>query len=257
MNRILLTLATAAVFVVGCGRAALDQGASAPAPALVEKANALTGTGTGTGTGTEARADAARVPVKDEVGGETAAAPATVARVPGDFVVYRFTGSFRKAPLTLSEKVVARSGGILTIDFTAQEGDVKDELRVKFDEGSPSHNEVVSVARLTGGVEKPATLEVYEALMARTTLTADQNEALVGTEEVTVDIGGTSVTARRTTYRVRVGKKQATLKTLESSAFVWGDVGGEITAAGKVLYRAEVIEAGHDDGAARAAAMTE
>ena len=244
MNRILLTLATASIFVVGCGRAAIDQGAQAPAPAHVEKASASA----------EAKApDAAKDEAAKDVGGETAA-PATAAREPGDFVVYRFTGSFRKAPLTLTEKVVARQDAILTIDFAAQEGDAKEELRVKFDEASPSHNEVVSVARLAGGVEKPATVEAYEALMARTTLTADQNEAVIGTEDVTVDIGGSSVSAKRTTFRVRVGKQQATLKTLESSGFAWGDVGGEITAKGKVLYRAEVIEAGHDDGAAKAAA---
>jgi hypothetical protein len=250
MNRILLTLATASVFVVGCGRAALDQGAAAPVAAIVEKANATV----------ETKADpapAAKADARDEVGAESAAAPVASARMPGDFVVYRFTGSFRKAPLTLTEKVVARSGGILTIDFAAQEGDARDELRVKFDETSPSHNEVVSVARLVSGVEKPAAIEAYEALMGRTTLTADQNEAVVGTEDVTVDVGGASVSAKRTTYRVRVGKKQATLKTLESSTFAWGDVGGEITANGKVLYRAEVIEAGHDDGAAKAAAMAQ
>ena len=176
MNRILLTLATASVLVVGCGRAALDQGASAPAPASVEEANART----------EAKADTASAAAeKADLGGETAATgPAVVARMPGDFVVYRFTGSFRRAPLTLTEKVVARSGDLLTIDFAAQEGDAREELRVKFDEASPSRNEVVSVARLVGGVEKAATVEAYEALMARTTLTADQNEAVLGTEEV-------------------------------------------------------------------------
>jgi hypothetical protein len=55
-----------------------------------------------------------------------------------------------------------------------------------------------------------------------------------------------------------VGKKQATMSTLESSTFVWGDVGGEIkTDKGKVLYKAEVVEAGHDDAAAKAAAMNQ
>ena len=54
------------------------------------------------------------------------------------------------------------------------------------------------------------------------------------------------------------GKREATLSTIESPAFAWGDVGGEIvTAKGKVLYRAEVIDAGHDDAAARAAASAE
>jgi hypothetical protein len=92
--------------------------------------------------------------------------------------------------------------------------------------------------------------------MARTTLVADSNEAVVGSEDVTVEVGGASLAAKQTTYRVRVGKHKATLRTLESAVFPWGDVGGEITAAnGKVLYKAEVVEAGHDDATAAAAAL--
>ena len=251
MNRILLTLATASIFVVGCGKAALDQEALAPTPALAAKADAKAADAKPAED--TAKADAA----KAEIGAAEAlaAAPARETRMPGDFVVYRFSGSFRKAPLTLTQKVVARTGAIVTIDLSLQDGGSKEALRVKIDESSPSRSDVVSVARLEGGVEKAATLEAYEQLMTRTTLSADQNEALVGTEDVTVDVGGAAVSAKRTTYRVRVGKKQATLKTLESTGFAWGDVGGEITTTnGKLLYRAEVIEAGRGD-AAKAAAM--
>ncbi len=246
MTRTWFTLATASMFALGCGHAVEGRGALAPAPAAME-------------TPATATAPVGR-PAGPAAGSETqpVAATAAAARTPGDFVVYRFTGSFRKAPLTLTERVVARAGQVLTIDFTAVEGTDRQELRVRIDEASPTHNEVLSVARLARGVEKPATVEAYEALMARTALAADSNDALVGTDEVNVDVGGTSVPARRTTFRVRVGKRQATLRTLESGSFVWGDVGGEITAdGGKLLYRAEVIEAGHDDGAARAAAMAE
>jgi hypothetical protein len=254
MNRILLTLATASIFVVGCGKAALDQEALAPTPALAANADAKAVEAKPAEEAAKADADAA----KAEVGSAEALAdaPAHAARMPGDFVVYRFSGSFRKAPLTLSEKVVARDGSIVTIDLSLADGGAKkDELRVKIDEASPSHNEVVSVARLEGGAEKPATLDAYERLMTRTTLSADQNEAVVGTEDVTVDVGGAAMPAKRTTYRVRVGKKKATLRTFESATFAWGDVGGEITTAnGKLLYKAEVIEAGHGD-AAKAAAM--
>lgn len=240
MNRILLTIATASMFVVGCGRAALEGEALSPTPSAPAKA--------------EIAEAAPAAQAKEDVGEEAKPAAAAALRQPGDFVVYRFSGSFRKAPLTLAEKVVARRGALVTIDLSLKDGEGKEELRVTFNEASPSRNEVVSVTRLEGGVEKPATLDAYEALMMRTTLTADQNEALVGTEDVTVDVGGAAVPAKRTTYLVRVGKKAATMKTFESTAFAWGDVGGEITAAnGKVLYRAEVIEAGHD-GAAKAAA---
>ena len=248
MNRILIPLATASIFAMGCGRAALDQPAAAPAaPARAEVA-----------VEAPAAPPAPAEVVKPDVAHDAEPAPATSARAPGDFVVYRFTGSFRKEPLTLTERVIARKGSLLTIDFAAAEGADRQELRVRIDEASPTHNEVVSVARLDRGVEKPSTVEAYEALMARTALAADSNDALVGTEDVTVDVGGTAIPVKKTTYRVRVGRRRATLSTFESATFAWGDVGGEITGAnGKVLYRAEVVDAGHDDAAAHAAAMAE
>jgi hypothetical protein len=259
MKRTLFTLATASILVTGCGRAALDQAAEAPAPfhggaAPFTAAPAVEAAPPPPAVSLFAPAEAAKVEPIDSAA-LAAAAQAIGARAPGDFVVYRFTGSFRKAPLTLTEKVVARSGALLTLDLAAQEGSEKQELRVTIDEASPSHNEVVSVAELEGGLPKPATLARYEALMARTALAADQNEALLGTEDVSVDVGGASVPARKTTYQVRVGKKHALMRTFESSAFAWGDVGGDITANGKVLYRAEVVESGHDDATAKAAAM--
>lgn len=242
MNRILLTLATASMFVVGCGRAALDHEAMTPAPASVEPA---------------APAPEKAAPAKDakdDIGADAtpAAAPATVGRMPGDFVVYRFTGSFRKTPLTLSQKVVAREGSIITVDLSLSDGSTKDEMRVRIDEASPT--QILSASLLDKGVEKPSTVDAYEALMLRTTLSADANEALVGTEDVTVDVGAAQLPAKRTTYRVRVGKKTALMSTFESAGFAWGDVGGEIASGGKVLYKAQVIEAGHTDGAKASAA---
>lgn len=245
MNRILLTLATASIFVAGCGRAALDHEAASPAPALAA----------GEKFEPAAPAKKTAAPATEEIGAAAApAAPSPGARQPGDFVVYRFTGSFRKAPLTLSEKVVARNGATITVDLALTDGESKEEMRIRIDESSPTHNEVVSAARLEGGAEKPATIEAYEKLMLKTTLSADANEALMGTEDVTVDVGGSAIPAKSTTYRVRIGKKTATLKTFESAAFAWGDVGGEIVGTnGKVLYRAQVIDTGHDQGAKAAA----
>lgn len=199
----------------------------------------------------EAKADlAVEAPA---AGAQADLATPSTKRMPGDFVVYRFSGSFREAPLTLTQKVVDRRGSVVTVDVSLKEGDAAREMRVKVDEGS--RNDIVSVALLEGGIEKPATLDAYEALLARTIVAADQNEALLRTEDVSVYLGGVSVAAKRLTYQVRIGKKTATLRTLESADFSWGDVGGDILLPnGKVLYRAEVVDAGRDEGLARAAA---
>ena len=243
MNRTLLTLAMASLLATGCARANLAPVAASPASAAEAPAAATEET------------TATAAPAADATASE---AETTGARRAGDFIVYRFTGSFRKTPLTLTERVVERRGAMLTVDITAEEGESKCQLRVKINEASAVKNDVVAVSVIEGGAEKAAGIEAYEALLADTSLAADENEAMLGAEDAMLDVGGAPLPVRKTTYRVRVGKKTATLRTVESEGLAWGDLGGEITAAnGKVLYRAEVIELGHVDAKGVATAQIE
>ncbi len=236
MNRTLLTFAMASLLATGCARANLAPTAATPASARAAKTLAR-----------DAAADAEKAAPEAAA---SEAAEVTGARKAGDFIVYRFSGSFRKAPLTLTERVIERRGALLTVDILAEVGETKRQLRVKIDEASAAKNDVVEVSVIENGTETPASLEVYEALLAETSLAADENEAMLGAEDAMLDVGGAPLPVRKTSYRVRVGKKQATLRTVESEGFAWGDLGGEITAGnGKVLYRAEVVELGHSDPA--------
>jgi hypothetical protein len=245
MNRTLLTLAMASLLATGC--------AGAHAPTAATPASARTETPAAAAEATTAKAEPA--PAADATASE---AETTGARKAGDFIVYRFTGSFRKAPLTLTERVIERRGAMLTVDIIAEEGESKRQLRVKINEASAVKNDVVAVSVIEGGVEKEVGIEAYEALLADTSLAADENEAMLGAEDAMLDIGGAPLPVRKTSYRVRVGKKAATLRTVESEGFAWGDLGGEITAGnGKVLYRAEVVELGHSDGKGVATAQVE
>ncbi len=244
MNRTLLTLAMASLLATGCAGVSLAPTAATPASARTE---------TPAAAAEETTAKAA--PAADATASE---AEMTGARTAGDFIVYRFTGSFRKAPLTLTERVIERRGAMLTVEITAEEGESKRQLRVKINEASAVKNDVVAVSVIEGGAEKAAGIEAYEALLAETSLAADENEAMIGAEDAMLDVGGAPLPVRKTSYRVRVGKKSATLRTVESEGFAWGDLGGEITAAnGKVLYRAEVVELGHTDARGVATARVE
>ncbi|MEO7329220.1 MAG: hypothetical protein ABI193_11620 [Minicystis sp.] len=256
MTRSFLPLALVSILATGCAHATLapattadkatevakapkDKAASDDADARKDEAASKDDA-----KSDQAKGDEAIVPAKAE--GDLRAVE-TRGRAPGDFIVYRFSGSFRKTPLTLSEKVIDKKGSVLTIDLSADDDGKKTELRLFIDEAG-GKNEVLRVSRLAGGVEKAATIDTYEQLMATTVLAADENEALLGKEELTLDLGGAPLPCQTTSYRVRVGKKHATLRTLESEGFAWGDVGGDITtAAGKTLYRAEIIELGHTD----------
>lgn len=235
MNSTLLCVALVSTLAMGCGRAAVTARAPSPAPATI--------------------ADAAAIKPIEENGSELAAAasePAAEVKAPsravGDFIVHRFSGSFRDAPLTLTQRVIAREGDVLVIDMTLDEGGSRQMLRVRMDDSPEKRGEVVRVSRMVEGLEKDAPLELFEEMMAKTALAADQNEEVLGSEDLTVDVGGAPMAAQKTSFRVRLGKVEATLKTIQSDRFAWGDLGGEITtASGDVLYKAELVEAGNGD----------
>jgi hypothetical protein len=243
MNRIFLSLATVTSFVTltACGpalREAKTTDAAKARPAHAAKKAPKTAP------------DADDLPdAADQVG--------FTARKPGDYVVYRFSGTFRRAPITMTERVVAREGTFLIVDMTFEEGKSKQQLRVRLNDAPGARGDVFSVSRMEGGIEKPATLGLYEELMARTALVADQNEAVLASEPVSIDVGSSSVPCTKTSYRVKVARREATMRTCASPSFAWGDVGAEITTKeGTVLYRAELVDVGNAPPAKDAALAT-
>lgn len=236
MNRPFLFAAVTSLLAAGCGagldmnaRAGRSQDASVKAAAEGRREVA-------------ARAEGST----DE--GRPSARDVVAARAPGDYVTYRFSGSFRKTPLLLTQRVVAREGDVLVVDMTLQDDRETESLRVRMSDAPSRRGEILSAAWLDDGVERPATLAAYEAMMEKTTLAADENEAVLGSAAVSVDVGGATLACQETSFRVRIGKTRATMRTLQSDDFAWGDVGGEITTEdGRVLYRAELIDRGHAD----------
>ena len=157
---------------------------------------------------------------------------------PGDYVVYRFSGTFRKAPLTLTQKVLEPS----RLELTFDDGKTKRIIRARYDT-SPSL--LVDAVRVVDGAEQPITRAQLEAMMAETVLAVDANEESLGTEVVTIDVAGRPLKCEKSSYRVVVGKKKAVMSSLKSEGFAWGDVGAEIKGEdGKILYRAEVVDLG-------------
>jgi hypothetical protein len=168
-----------------------------------------------------------------------------VMQEPGDFVVYRFSGSYRDTPVTMTQRVVARDRHEVVVDVTIDSNGEVQRLRMRIDNSSKGRGELISVARLEGQVQRPFGIAAYEKLMGEIVLSADENEGLIGSRDVLVDIGGSELAATKTSYRVRVGAHEAVMHTVSSNAFGWGDLGGEIaTPDGKVLYKAELLDVG-------------
>ncbi len=206
--------ALAAAFAVGCAGVSATMPQGSASPSAVEPARA---------EATWQPADSAPV------------------RHLGDLFVHRFSGSFTTEPLTLTEEVTGRDDEAWVVDFSLTQNDAAERLRVRFDVRT---GRAIAAARVGGGRETPAKLSDYEALMARTVYTADVNDGLVSTTGQTCLVGAEEHSCETKTYKVWVSERPATLSVVHSSRFVDRDVSGElVTDDGKLVYRAELLEA--------------
>ena len=166
-------------------------------------------------------------------------------RQPGDFVVYRFTGSYRKEPVTLTQRVIDRQFDVLLVDVIIEDGKKTQRLRLRVDDAVKGGGELLSVAQLDGNVQKPFGVAAFEKLMGELVLGADENQGVIDTRPITMHLPNGEIACTRTSYKVRVGKRDAVMRTIAAEKFAWGDVGGEITTLdGKVLYKAEIVDIG-------------
>jgi hypothetical protein len=175
-------------------------------------------------------------------------------RMLGDFHVYEYSGSFTKKPVTLTEQVIAREGDNLVVDFVLQEGEEMTALRARMtDEG-----QVVAVSRIKDNGEEPAAIADYEAMVKRTQMVPESNDAIVGTEHTSCMVGDEQVDCDVTTYVVSMSGKEAKLTVSRSDKVPGRDVGGTIVAEdGTVLYSARLVERGNQPQAVDAFARAE
>jgi hypothetical protein len=225
MIRKLVITATFSFFASGCGAAATstwkspDEQWSEPAKAGLAQKTAQK---------------------KREVAAEQE--PARTTPEVGDFTVQRYSGSFSKNPVTMTEEIIAREGDLMIVDYTLEDGKETLRFRARVDLKS---KRVVAASRLEKGSEVEMTLGAYEALMAKTVFTADTNEERLGAETATCLVGGKELDCEVTSYRVTVGGKPAKLSISTSKALTDRDVAGEIKSEdGNVIYRAEIVEVG-------------
>jgi hypothetical protein len=169
----------------------------------------------------------------------SAAAPP---RKVGDFRVHMISGSFRKQPAMLTERVTGYAGNLWTIEYTLEEKSGVIGLRTLVDE----NGDVKRVTRLVKGVEKLGSLADFEALMASISVTPDENEGLTASTRGTCTVGPTELDCETKSYRVLIGDKEASMGITASAALPGHDLAGEITAAdGTVIFRSELLEHGN------------
>jgi len=271
MKKIFLTLPAVALLTMGCGHGLMQPQAASDSEIVAVEAD---------------RDEPVDLRVSAADPGDPEARFSREPQV-GDFVVFRFSGSYRSQPLMMTQRVVARpKRDQLVMDVELDDGESAVRLRLRLRNVSGARGELASVARIDDhGVQLPfgvagsgcgqggerralnpgyipparvafATVcpifagvtVAYEQLMAQTMLGVQSNDMRLGFSDETVHVGEWSLPAIKTTYRVSVSGGEATMETYESERFPWGDVGGKIVAAdGTVLYRAEVLKVGGRD----------
>jgi hypothetical protein len=168
---------------------------------------------------------------------------------PGDFVVLRYSGSYRKAPVTLTERVISRDGNLLVMELSLAEGKKVQTVRARIDTTGGTE-QIMDVVRIENGKEHAAPIALYDQMMQKTMPDVDVNEETLGTEDGVADLGGNRVGGKTTRYKVRIAGKSATMSIFHAEGFAWGDVAGEISGKdGKVIYKAEVVEVGNGKSA--------
>ena len=161
----------------------------------------------------------------------------------GDYRVHRFSGSYQKSPLTLTEEVIARENELWVIDYTFEERSGSTKLRVRFD---PRTDSVQRVSKFDGGQERGVAIETYQKLIERTSFAADSNDGMLAETHGTCLVGPSELDCETKSYKVAVGDNAAILNVTRSNSVPGGDVAGDIIASdGAVIYRSELVEIGN------------
>jgi hypothetical protein len=169
--------------------------------------------------------------------------PVSARRV-GDFAVHMISGSFRKNPALLTERVTGEEYGAWILEYRLEDSEGSTSLRVWMDQDT---DQIKRVSRLIDGVEKPGTVADYDALMASASVVPDTNDGLVANATGTCMLGPAELDCETKSYKVMLGDREASLGVTQSAAVPGVDLAGEITAAdGSIIYRSELVERGNE-----------
>ena len=164
--------------------------------------------------------------------------PSADPRKVGDWIATDFVSSGR--PITVRQRVLSRDGSMSVVEVAITDRGRTQTFRLRSD-----GEQILGVTKVEDGVEHASTTGAYDAALLKTVPNVERNDGIVDAEPVTVDVGGRKIDAVRTTYKVIVAGKPATMSVVHSDAFAWGDLGGDVvTDSGKTLYSTRVVDMG-------------
>jgi hypothetical protein len=174
--------------------------------------------------------------------------PMLFSHAAGDYIVRRFWLRTRHVPTVLTERVIAVKQASIVLEVTRETGAVSRSVRVELGNDPANRGEVLGAAALVNGREIAMGKAAYSAIMRDTIFAADENDGAIESVRTKLDLQGRVLDCTETRFRVKVRGRVGTMRTIELENSPWGEVAGDVTTAdGAVLYRAEVVDVGHDE----------
>ena len=172
-------------------------------------------------------------------------------RKPGDFAVFRVSGLLVDEPRTIAQRVVAREGATLVVDYdvTTASG-ARDTFRVSFDAVGEADEAVFAVSRIALGAETPIEVATFTSFMDTTTFASElvDHGEVFRTPPFVREVDGRSFDCEESSNHVTLGGLGAIQTQTVCPALHWGAVESEIvTDDGEVLQRRELVELGESD----------
>ena len=170
----------------------------------------------------------------------------------GDYVIYKYWGSYRHEPVILTEKVLSKTGGNkleILVDWKSG----KEARTWKQFVTDTAHNRANSIVDrlvlVAGGKETELAnkdnIDLFK-LYEGTFLIIQHDPIVIREEKKTLPVGHVSYLCRVRTYRTRALGIRAEMTVADSDEFKWNNVSSSYRdMKGGLLYTAEVVEHGN------------
>ena len=149
----------------------------------------------------------------------------------GDYVVYKYSGSYRREPVLLTEKIISKTGGNkLEISVEWKSGkELRSWKQFVTDTAYNRANNIVDrLVRIEGGKETALlnkdNLDLFK-LYEGTYLMPQHVPSLIKEETKALPVGNGSYMCRVKTYNTKVLGKHAEMTVADSDDFKWTHVG--------------------------------
>ena len=173
----------------------------------------------------------------------------------GDYLIRTFTLPSRTR-VTVTERVIAVKDASVVLEVTREARAKTRTVRIELNDAPGHRGEILDVSVLRAGTELPSGKSAYDAIMRGTEFAVDENEGPIDSAATQLDVRGRALECTQTRFRVKVRGQEATMRTIQLANSPWGEVAADVTTSdGAVLYRAEVVDVGHDE--LRTAAVAE